>query len=189
MVDEGGFRIAGVVLPRIDRVGVPARGAQHIEQWCQRGHLSKRLVFAARHVSRAPLPLGHIAALQRGDVVLCDRFTDATFAYQGGGRGFDTGVLTQLEQWVQSSPQGLREPDVTLWFVLDPRIAAERLSQARVPDRFESQPVTFFENVHHGYQRRCDAAPGRFVRIEADRTREQVWASVESALRKRGVLS
>lgn len=144
------------------------------------------LVFAARrdHLHHVIEP-----ALQRGDVVLCDRFTDATFAYQGGGRGFDTGVLTQLEQWVQSSPQGLREPDVTLWFVLDPRIAAERLSQARVPDRFESQPVTFFENVHHGYQRRCDAAPGRFVRIEADRTREEVWASVESALRKRGVLS
>jgi dTMP kinase len=144
------------------------------------------LVFAARrdHLQQVIEP-----ALARGDVVLCDRFTDATFAYQGGGRGFDTGVLVQLERWVQSSPTGLREPDVTLWFVLDPRVAAQRLSQARVPDRFESQPVAFFEQVHQGYQRRCDAAPQRFVRIEADQNREQVWASVESSLRERGVLS
>ena len=144
------------------------------------------LVFAARrdHLHHVIEP-----ALAQGDVVLCDRFTDATFAYQGGGRGFDLTVLTQLEHWVQSTPQGLREPDVTLWFVLDPRIAAERLSQARVPDRFEAQPVTFFEHVHHGYQRRCEAAPQRFVQIQADQSREAVWGSVEAALRARGVLS
>ena len=144
------------------------------------------LVFAARrdHLQQVIEP-----ALARGDVVLCDRFTDATFAYQGGGRGFDTAVLTQLEHWVQSSPSGLREPDITLWFVLDPRVAAERLSQARVPDRFESQPVTFFDQVHQGYQRRCDAAPQRFVQIEANQNREQVWASVEHSLRARGVLA
>jgi len=144
------------------------------------------LVFAARrdHLQQVIEP-----ALARGDVVLCDRFTDATFAYQGGGRGFDRAVLSQLEQWVQQSPQGLREPDLTLWFVLDPRIAAERLSQARVPDRFESQPLTFFQQVHRGYQLRCDAAPQRFIPIQADQTRELVWASVESALRARGVLT
>ena len=143
------------------------------------------LVFAARrdHLQQVIEP-----ALARGDVVLCDRFTDATFAYQGGGRGFDTAVLSQLEQWVQSTPQGLREPDVTVWFRLDPRIAAERLSLARVPDRFESQSVTFFEHVHRGYQQRCDAAPQRFVPIEADQSREAVWASVETSLRARGVL-
>ncbi len=144
------------------------------------------LVFAARrdHLQQVIEP-----ALARGDVVLCDRFTDATFAYQGGGRGFDTAVLSQLEHWVQQSPQGLREPDVTLWFVLDPRIAAERLSQARVPDRFESQPVTFFQQVHQGYQGRCEAAPQRFVQIPADQSREAVWATLESALRTRGVLA
>ena len=144
------------------------------------------LVFAARrdHLQQVIEP-----ALVRGDVVLCDRFTDATFAYQGGGRGFESAVLSQLEQWVQSSPQGLREPDITLWFVLDPRVAAERLSQARVPDRFESQPVAFFEQVHRGYQLRCDAAPQRFVQIPADRPREAVWSSVEAALRARGVVT
>jgi dTMP kinase len=144
------------------------------------------LVFAARrdHLQQVIEP-----ALARGEVVLCDRFTDATFAYQGGGRGFDTAVLSQLEYWVQSSDQGLREPDVTLWFVLDPRVAAERLSQARVPDRFESQPVAFFEQVHEGYARRCQQAPQRFIRIEANRSREAVWQSVESSLRTRGVLA
>ena len=144
------------------------------------------LVFAARrdHLNQVIEP-----ALARGDVVLCDRFTDATFAYQGGGRGFDTAILRQLEQWVQASASGLREPDVTLWFVLDPRVAAERLSQARVPDRFESQPLAFFEQVHRGYQQRCDQAPDRFIPIEADRTREAVWQSVQTALRVRGVLT
>jgi dTMP kinase len=144
------------------------------------------LVFAARrdHLHQVIEP-----ALNRGDVVLCDRFTDATFAYQGGGRGFDTQVLSQLEQWVQQRSQGLCEPDITLWFVLDPRIAAERLSQARVPDRFESQPVAFFQQVHQGYQLRCDAAPHRFVQIQADQSREAVWAAIESALRERGVLA
>ena len=144
------------------------------------------LVFAARrdHLTQVIEP-----ALARGDVVLCDRFTDATFAYQGGGRGFDWSVLSQLEHWVQGRAQGLREPDVTLWFVLDPRIAAERLSQARVPDRFESQPVTFFEQVHQGYQRRFDAAAGRIVQVQADRPRETVWASVEASMRTRGWLT
>lgn len=143
------------------------------------------LVFAARrdHLEQVIAP-----ALARGDVVLCDRFTDATFAYQGGGRGFDLAVLSQLEQWVQGSAHGLREPDLTLWFMLDPAIAAARLSQARVPDRFESQPVTFFEQVHQGYQRRCQQSPSRFIQIPADRSREDVWSALADALRARGVL-
>ena len=77
------------------------------------------LVFAAR---RDHLVQAHRTGTRRGTTVLCDRFTDATFAYQGGGRGFDLGVLAQLEQWVQ---QG-RQPDLTLWFDLAPALAAER---------------------------------------------------------------
>jgi len=90
------------------------------------------LVFAARrdHLVQLIEP-----ALARGATVLCDRYTDATFAYQGGGRGFDAGVLAQLEQWVQ---QG-RQPDLTLWFDIDAQTAAERRAAARAPDRFESQ--------------------------------------------------
>src|SRR5688500_18033060 len=98
------------------------------------------LMFAARrdHLQQVIEP-----ALARGDVVLCDRFTDATFAYQGGGRGFDENVLARLESWVQSVdalPAGqLRQPQLTLWFEVTPEVAAQRLAGARAPDRFESQ--------------------------------------------------
>lgn len=144
------------------------------------------LVFAARrdHLNQVIEP-----ALQRGEVVLCDRFTDATFAYQGAGRGFDWQVLTQLEHWVQAMPQGgLRQPDVTVWFALDPRIAAQRLSAARLPDRFESQPLAFFQSVHQGYADRAHADPTRFVKIDASAQLEDVRESVLQALLSRGYL-
>ena len=134
------------------------------------------LMFAARreHLVQVIEP-----ALTRGDVVLCDRFTDATFAYQGGGRGFDWAVLGQLERMVQQTPVGvLRQPALTVWFDLDPLIAAERLASARVPDKFESQPADFFAAVRAGYARRQSEMPGRFARIDAAQTREAVGADV-----------
>jgi len=136
------------------------------------------LVFAARrdHLRERIEP-----ALARGAVVLCDRFTDATFAYQGGGRGFDLAVLAQLEGWVQ---QG-RQPELTLWFDLPPAVAAERRAAARLPDRFEAQDTAFFERVRAGYAERAAAEPSRFVRIDADRERAAVWAQVEQALQAR----
>jgi dTMP kinase len=145
------------------------------------------LMFAARrdHLSQVIEP-----ALARGEVVLCDRFTDATFAYQGGGRGFDWEVLTQLEQWVQNTPAArLREPDLTLLFELDPSVAAGRLAGARLPDKFESQPVEFFARVAAGYERRVGQCPARFARIHADQPREAVWTDVLAAVRGRGWLS
>ncbi len=144
------------------------------------------LVFAARrdHLQQVIEP-----ALARGDVVLCDRFTDATFAYQGGGRGFDLTVLRQLEAWVQTSAHGLRQPDVTVWFELDPAIAAQRLAAARVPDRFESQPVAFFQAVSDGYAARAEADAARFVRLNAAQSREAVWAQLHASLVQRGWLS
>ncbi|OYQ40403.1 dTMP kinase [Rhodoferax sp. TH121] len=143
------------------------------------------LVFAARrdHVQRVIVP-----ALARGDVVLCDRFTDATFAYQGGGRGFDWQVLRQLEQWVQSLGAALLQPHTTVWFDLPPAVAAERLAGARVPDKFESQPIAFFENVAAGYARRQAEDPARFARINAHQTPAVVWHDVHAALCARGVL-
>jgi dTMP kinase len=141
------------------------------------------LVFAARrdHVVRVIEP-----ALSRGDVVLCDRFTDATFAYQGAGRGFDTAVLAALERWVQALPgDSLLQPDITLWFDLAPELAAERLAGARLPDKFESQPVEFFRRVAAGYAQRA-AAASRFVRIDASQSRDQVWQQIEAALAGRG---
>jgi dTMP kinase len=144
------------------------------------------LIFAARrdHLQNVIEP-----ALARGDVVLCDRFTDATFAYQGSGRGFDLTVLQQLESWVQTNQHGLRQPDVTVWFELDPAIAAVRLAGARVPDRFEAQPVEFFQKVSDGYAGRAQADAKRFVRLDAAQTREAVWQQLHHNFVQRGWLS
>lgn len=95
-------------------------------------------MFAARrnHLLQVIEP-----ALARGGAMLCDRFTDATFAYQGGGRGFDLEVLGQLEAMVQAvdaiPAPALRQPDLTVWFDLPPAVAAARLAGARLPDKFE----------------------------------------------------
>lgn len=145
------------------------------------------LVFAARrdHIVQVIEP-----ALARGDLVLCDRFTDATFAYQGAGRGFDATVLSTLEQWAQGGrAQGLLQPHITLWFDLAPETAAERLAGARVPDKFEAQPVEFFRRVALGYADRAAADAQRFIRIDASQTRDQVWQQIETALVARGVLN
>jgi dTMP kinase len=142
------------------------------------------LVFAARrdHIVQVIRP-----ALARGEVVLCDRFTDATFAYQGGGRGFDWALLSTLEQWVQGA-ETLLQPALTLWFDLPPAVAAARLATARVPDRFEAQPQVFFEQVAAGYGRRFAADTPRFARIDADQTPEQVWQDALAAVRQKGLL-
>jgi dTMP kinase len=148
------------------------------------------LVFAARrdHLQQVIEP-----ALSRGDVVLCDRFTDATFAYQGGGRGFDLKTLSYLELLVQTT-QGLevdfvRQPDLTVWFDLAPDIAAQRLAGTRMPDKFEAQPVSFFARVRAGYQARFDAQPQRFSRIAADQSREAVWLDVLAAIKQKAWLA
>ena len=148
------------------------------------------LIFAARrdHLRNVIEP-----ALARGEVVLCDRFTDATFAYQGAGRGFDLDVLSTLERLAQTglAPEAnlMREPDLTVWFDLAPEVAAERLAGARVPDRFESQPVEFFRRVAQGYADRAAAAPGRFARLDAAQGRHQVWQQLTSVFVRRGWLA
>jgi dTMP kinase len=134
------------------------------------------LMFAARreHLVQVIEP-----ALARSDVVLCDRFTDATFAYQGGGRGFDWQVLAELERMVQALPDGgLRQPELTIWFDLAPQIAAQRLASARVPDKFESQPADFFAAVRAGYAKRQAEMPARFARIDAAQSIDAVGADV-----------
>ena len=151
------------------------------------------LMFAARrdHIRQVIAP-----ALARGDVLLCDRFTDATFAYQGGGRGFDWDSLSKLELMAQDTcgleadltQKPLLQPDLTLWFDLPPAVAAERLAGARVPDRFESQPAAFFEAVRAGYARRQAGDAARFVRIDADQPRGAVSRAVHAAVQGRGWL-
>ena len=151
------------------------------------------LMFAARrdHIEQVIAP-----ALARGEVVLCDRFTDATFAYQGGGRGFDWDSLSKLELLAQDrqAPEAnlahkdLLQPDLTIWFDLPPAVAAERLAGARVPDRFESQPAAFFDAVRAGYARRAAEAPARFARIDASQPRDAVGVDVRAAVQGRGWL-
>ena len=147
------------------------------------------LVFAGRrdHLRTVIEP-----ALARGDVVLCDRFTDATFAYQGGGRGFNWDALSLLERLAQTGlamqPDLMREPDLTLWFDLAPAVAAGRLAGARAPDRFEALDVAFFDRVAQGYARRAAEAPGRFARLDAALEREQVWQQLQEVLARRGWL-
>ncbi|MBF5005921.1 dTMP kinase [Diaphorobacter caeni] len=147
------------------------------------------LAFAGR---RDHLRLVIEPALARGEVVLCDRFTDATFAYQGAGRGFDRKVLSYLEALVQTglAPDAalLRNPDVTIWFDVPPKVAAERLAAARAPDRFEAQPEAFFERVAQGYADRAAGDPARFARIDSSQDRASVARQVMAAMAARGLL-
>ena len=152
------------------------------------------IAFAARrdHLVQVIEP-----ALARGEVVISDRFTDATFAYQGAGRGFDLQKLSILERLVQTNTRQqadlasdfLREPDMTLWFDLPAEVAAERLATARVPDRFEAQPGEFFARVAQGYADRAKAAPQRFVRIDANVSRHVVWQQITQAVIRKGWLA
>jgi dTMP kinase len=155
------------------------------------------LVFAARrdHIGQVIAP-----ALAQNQVVLCDRFTDATFAYQGHGRGFDLSTLSFLEQAVQQTRRDvannasnsdkieLLQPDLTFWFDLAPSIAAERLAAARAPDKFEAQDTAFFTRVRDGYAARAVDQPQRFARIEAHTSREAVWAQVQRVCQNKGLL-
>jgi dTMP kinase len=136
------------------------------------------LMFAGRrdHLETVIAP-----ALAAGQTVLCDRFTDASFAYQGAGRGIPLAVLDPLADWVQ---QG-REPELTLWFDLPPEQAAARRASAREADRIEAQDLAFFERVRAGYAARAAAAPQRFVRIDASLSVEAVAAQVLAVLAER----
>ena len=137
------------------------------------------LMFAARrdHLQQLILP-----ALARGDTVLCDRFTDASFAYQGVGNGVATEVLERLEQWVQ----GELQPSLTLWFDIDPALAAQRRGAVRRADRFEAQDLAFFERVRSGYLGRQQAAPQRFARIDAALPMAEVALQIRAVLKGRG---
>ena len=136
------------------------------------------LVFAAR---RDHLRTRIEPAMAEGSHVLCDRFTDATFAYQGAGRGFDRAVLRTLEGWVQ---QG-RQPDLTVWFDLPASVASQRRQAARQPDRFEAEDEAFFARVREGYAARVAADPQRFAVIDADRPLPAVWQQVQAAVEAR----
>ncbi len=133
------------------------------------------LMFAARreHLERVILP-----ALERGAWVLSDRFTDASFAYQHGGRGVSEVKIEQLETLVQ---EGL-QPDLTLLFDLPVAISCQRLAGARDPDRFERENAAFFERIRAAYLARAKGAPTRFRVIDASMTVESIRDALQEIL-------
>lgn len=144
------------------------------------------LAFAARrhHLLEKIIP-----ALTAGTTVICDRFSDATFAYQGGGRGVNWAEIEKLERWVQTDVDNhFYEPDCTIFFDVPPSVAAQRLQSAREPDRFESEALDFFEKVVMGYERRIVQAPKRFVRVNSNQPIEQVFRQLMGQLVARGYL-
>lgn len=133
------------------------------------------LVFAARaqHLAQVIKP-----ALARGAWVVSDRFTDATYAYQGGGRGLNKTTIEQLEQLVQDS---LR-PDLTLILDIDVELGLSRARQRGELDRFESETLAFFERVRAAYRQRAMAAPGRYALVDAAQHLTGVQADIEKVL-------
>ncbi len=121
-------------------------------------------------------------ALQAGHTVLCDRFSDASAAYQGGGRGLSDEVF----QWLECQVHPGLQPDLTLWFDLPVEVAAQRRAQARAPDRFEQQDIEFFQRVRSVYAQRAHAFPQRFVQIHAHASLEEVRGQIHQALEARG---
>lgn len=133
------------------------------------------LMFAARreHLERVIAP-----ALARGDTVLCDRFSDASFAYQGGGSGVDRAKLEVLENWVHPDIQ----PDLTLYFDLPIEIARQRVSSLRDPDRFEREGDTYFDRVRAAYLARARAYPERIRVIDASETPQEISAKLKDII-------
>lgn len=133
------------------------------------------LMFAARreHIAQVIEP-----ALAAGHCVLCDRFTDATYAYQAGGSGMGWERVAELERWVQ----GALQPDLTLYFDLDPAIGRARTRQVREPDRFEREKQAFYERVRAAYLRRAAEHPRRIRIIDASRTISEIQLELESII-------
>jgi dTMP kinase len=131
------------------------------------------LMFAARreHIAQVIEP-----ALQAGKIVISDRFTDASFAYQGGGRGLSLSKLNELELWVQGRHNGtLLQPDLTILFDLPGSVAEARRSKVRAPDKFEKMDLEFFERVRQEYLRRAKDDQKRFYLVDATQTPEKIW--------------
>ena len=142
------------------------------------GQAELLLVFAARaqHLAELIRP-----ALQRGETVLCDRFTDATWAYQGGGRGLPREDIATLERLVHGDLQ----PDLTLLLDVPVEQGLQRASRRSATDRFEKESAEFFERVRRIYLDRAATAPERFALIDASGSLETVWPQVERILRER----
>ena len=134
------------------------------------------LVFSARaqHIQEVILP-----ALSSGKIILCDRFTDASYAYQGGGRGIDTSRINLLEKWVQ----GDLRPNLTLLFDLDASIGMQRTKKRSDADRFEREEINFFEKIRNTYLERAKNEPQRFRIINSASSLESVKEQIITILK------
>ena len=139
------------------------------------------LMFAARaqHLLRVVRP-----ALERGEIVLCDRFTDASYAYQGGGRKLEVEKIQQLEQWVQDE---LR-PDLTILLDAPVEVGMARAGKRGKPDRIESEALDFFEAVRQEYLRRAREEPERIAIVDASEDYEAVQESIYRLLQEKQLL-
>lgn len=133
------------------------------------------LMFAARreHLDKVILP-----TLAQGTWVISDRFTDASFAYQGGGRGLDEQRLATLEQWVQQDFQ----PDLTLLFDVPLEVSRQRLAVSRTLDRFEQEKQDFFQRVREAYLKRAAQFPERIKVIDSSRTVPEIQAELDKII-------
>ncbi|MBK0395765.1 dTMP kinase [Kingella bonacorsii] len=138
-------------------------------------HTETLLMFAARrqHLDDVILP-----ALARGVSVVSDRFTDATFAYQGGGRGLPDAEIEALENWVQGS----LKPDLTILLDVPLEVSLQRIERSREKDRFEREAADFFTRVRSAYLRRAAAAPERYAVVDSNRDKAVVRAEIEQVL-------
>jgi len=166
--EPGGTRLA-------EQIRVILLNSEHVE-------LSSRaellLIFAARaqHLEELIRP-----ALARGETVLCDRFTDATWAYQGGGRKMAAELIAGLEHMVHGDLQ----PDLTLLLDLPVETGLKRALQCGEADRFEQESLHFFERVRQAYRERALTEAARFVVIDASTDMESVWSQIERVLNER----
>ncbi|MEI7426522.1 MAG: dTMP kinase [Betaproteobacteria bacterium] len=141
------------------------------------------LMFASRqeHLSTVIEP-----ALIRGDIVISDRFTDSSFAYQCGGRGLSIGDLDVLEKWVQTREHGqqsfLLEPQLTFLFDLSAEVAQQRRSATRNPDKFEELDVDFFNRVRNEYLRRASQSRERFVMIDSSQSIQDIQQQLKTSI-------
>jgi len=135
------------------------------------------LVFAARaqHLERTINP-----ALAAGSWVVCDRFTDATYAYQGAGRGLDVHAIATLEQLIQ----GTLRPDLTLLLDIEPAIGLARARDRGAPDRFEQETISFFARVRESYLERARLSPQRYLIVDAGQDLETVQDDIRRGLAK-----
>jgi len=133
------------------------------------------LVFAARaeHLAKVIRP-----SLEAGEWVLCDRFTDATYAYQGGGRGIDASRIAALEDWVQ----GKLRPDLVILLDIDPEIGLARAASRGDKDRFEQEDMAFFHRVRRTYLERAAAMPKRYRIIDSSAERDSVRRQILDVL-------